>query len=37
MDHEDVRLAADQRHRVEIYGVCGDCRRRELVVTTVKV
>jgi Fur family ferric uptake transcriptional regulator len=25
-----------QRHRVEIYGVCGDCRRRELVVTTVK-
>jgi Fur family ferric uptake transcriptional regulator len=25
-----------QRHRVEIYGVCGDCRRRELVVTTVR-
>jgi Fur family transcriptional regulator, ferric uptake regulator len=25
-----------QRHRVEIYGVCGDCRRRELVVRTDK-
>ncbi len=22
-----------QRHRVEIYGVCADCRRRELIVT----
>jgi len=23
-----------QRHRVEIYGVCADCRRRELIVTS---
>jgi Fur family ferric uptake transcriptional regulator len=29
----DEHAYQHQRHRVEIYGVCGDCRRRELVVT----
>jgi Fur family ferric uptake transcriptional regulator len=29
----DEHAYQHQRHRVEIYGVCGECRRRELVVT----